>query len=130
MTSAVATARGSPIEPFPLRLADVAAFRRVERALRSAAFHEDTICRALRIESMADFGAVRRAELDLKTGVAGLLALLMRLFLFVEPVSRDEVTQTMDGATLDALLALDLLRPRATATVGEEYYSPVLLYPV
>src|SRR5256886_10500983 len=130
MTSSAVLAPDPPREPFPLRVADPASFRQVERALRSAGFDENTICRVLGISSMADFGTVGRDDLDLKTNASKTFALVTRLFLFVEAVPREEVLQAIDGATLDAFLALDLLRRRVATTGTEEYYSPVLLYPV
>jgi len=130
MMSGAAAGRVSPPATLPLRLDARGAFGRVQDALRNASFNEDTICRVLGIKSMADVGGVGRTELDLNGTASPSLALYIRLFLLVEPLPHDVVAEAIDRATLDALLALDLLRPQAAATDGEEYYSPVLLYPV
>ena len=108
--SGAAAACGSPPATLPLRLDAGGALGCVHDALRNASFNEDTICRVLGIRSMADVGGVGRTQLDLNGTASPSLALYIRLFLLVEPVPHDEVAEAIDRATLDALLALDLLR--------------------
>ena len=52
----------------------------------------------------------------------------MRLFVELKPVSRAEVEEAIDHATLDAFLNLDLVR--VCDGDASRYFSPVFLYPV
>ena len=105
-------------------------FSRVESLLRSLRFDEETVCRSLGIASLADLGSVRRDTVDLARAGSGALALLFRLFLFIEPVPRGELAAALDNDALNPLLALDLLRPGPPQNGAETYCATVLLYPV
>src|SRR5207302_507264 len=115
---------------FPLRLGGGDAFSHVASFLKSARFDEETLCRILGIPSMAEFGSVRPHEVDLAGADSPLLALLVRLFLFIEPVTGEEVARAIEPAVLRALLDLDLLRPYPAPGDSAAYCAPVLLYPV
>src|SRR5438445_9436898 len=116
-----------PASDFPLRLAPAGAFRRVEAALRGEGFEAAAICRTLKITELSTLGSAKREEID-SASVAEGLALFIKLFLFGELVSRAEVERLLDAATLDAFLALDLIRHGEFDS--EAYASPVFLYPV
>jgi len=115
---------------FPLRLGGGDAFSHVASFLKSARFDEETLCRILGIPSMAEFGSVRPHEVDLAGADSPLLALLVRLFLFIEPVTGEEVARAIEPAVLRALLDLDLLQPYPAPGDSAAYCAPVLLYPV
>jgi len=76
-----------PASDFPLRLAPVGAFRRVEAALRGAGFEEAAICRTLKITELSTLGSARREGIDFASVAEG-LALFSKLFLFGELVAR------------------------------------------
>ncbi len=116
-----------PASDFPLRLAPPGAFRRVETALRAAGFEEAGICRTLKITELSTLGSAKREEIDFAS-VAEELALFIKLFLFGELASRVEVERRLEAATLDAFLALDLIRRGEFD--NQSYASPVFLYPV
>jgi hypothetical protein len=125
--------RSHPPVNTPLRLGNPEDFARMESLLKTASFDEPTICRALKIEDMSDIGSVKPEETDLITAGSGLLALLIRIFLFLQSPRREEVERLIDPAALRSLLALDVLRLARfnfQGTADEVYYSPVLLYPV
>jgi methylase of polypeptide subunit release factors len=128
MASSFMTASEHP-EVFPLRAGDSRTFECAERALRAAGFDEDSVCRALGLESLSELSATL---LDKKPDEQALgstpLGPLVRVFLFLEPVTHDALAKVVDTAALDALLALDLLRRDPSG--GGRYYAPVLLYPV
>ena len=128
------TADGAPTtsleQTFPLRLAGGEHFTCLRVLLKTAQFGEDEVCRALRISSMADLGAARRDRLHDEAAGSPTLALLIRLFLLIETVSRSEVERAVDAPTLGSLLALDLLRLVREPDGSEAYFAPVLLYPV
>jgi methylase of polypeptide subunit release factors len=110
----------------PLRLGTREDFAQVFSALTAAGFDEATVCRTLKIEEIAGLNSVESA--DILESAPALLALFIKLFLFVDLVPRAEVESVLDRATLDALLALDLLR---IGDYGEDqYYTPVFVYPV
>ena len=115
---------GSRPEP-PLRMGTPEEFARVVSVMSAAGFDEATVCRTVKIEEIADLNSV---EPDCLKDAPELLALFIRLFLFMDLVPRAEVERVLDRATVDSLLALDLLR------IGEygadRYYTPVFLYPV
>jgi SAM-dependent methyltransferase len=101
--------------------------------LRNAGFDEPTILRTLKIKQMSDLSEVKPDELDL-SAVPKVLAILIRLFLFTEPVRQREVEEVTDSETLQALKALDILRtgvsePRA-GRADAIYYTPIFLYPL
>jgi len=123
-------AAGSLHQTFPLRLGSVEDFSRVESLLRSLRFDEETVCRSLGIASLADLGSVRRDTVDLARAGSAAVALLFRLFLFIEPVPRGELAAALDNDALNPLLALDLLRPGPPQNGAETYCATVLLYPV
>src|SRR6266849_1039162 len=116
-----------PARDFPLRLAPPGAFRLVEAALRGAGFEEAAICRTLKITELSTLGSAKRDDIDFASVAEG-LALFIKLFLFGELVSRVDVERLLDTATLDACLALDLIRHGEFD--NESYASPVFLYPV
>lgn len=121
---------GSLQQTFPLRLGSVEDYSRVASLLGSLRFDEETVCRSLGITSMADLGSVRRDTVDLARAGSAALALLFRLFLFIEPVPRGEIAAALDVDALNLLLALDLLRPGPPQNGAETYCATVLLYPV
>src|SRR5260221_8718524 len=98
-----------PASDFRLRVGAPGAFQRVEAALRGAGFEEAAICRTLKITELSTLGSAKREEIDFASVAEG-LALFIKLFLFGELVSRAEVERLLDPATLDAFLALDLIR--------------------
>ncbi len=111
----------------PLRFASPDDYARVVAALRDAGFNEETICRTLKLGDMSDLGAAGFDNTDL-SGTQPLLALLIRIFLFFEFVSRFELELLLDSSTFDSFLALDILRPVDESQSA--YYTPVFLYPV
>lgn len=117
----------------PLRLGGADDFARVELLLKSACFDEPTVLRTLRIEEMADLSGVKPNETDFAIA-SELLALLIRLFLFSEPVQRPDVERLIEPTTLGSFQHLDILRLERfnlNHRDGEEaYYSPVFLYPI
>ncbi|MBI4523612.1 MAG: methyltransferase [Deltaproteobacteria bacterium] len=117
-----------PDQEPPLRLGSAEDFAHVESMLRAAGFDESTVCRILEIEDMSDLGSVGRKKFDL----SGPLGLLMRLFLFLEPIPRAEVEHWINPVSLRHLVALDLVRTIRAKThdPAEMCYSPVWLYPV
>lgn len=110
---------------FPLRLGSPEDFARVRAALSQSGFDDATVQRILRAGGQTVLGgapseAVRGDDspIDLNP--------LLRLFVELKPVERGEVERMLDRPTLDAFLALDLLRP-----CGQDAFeSPVFLYPV
>lgn len=111
----------------PLRIGDKADFARVAHCLKAAGFNETEVCRALKIERLSTLGEVKNESAQLKE-VPELLALFIRLFLLMDLMPRAEVERLLNQGTLDAFLALDLIR------IGEygkdQYYTPIFLYPV
>ncbi|HEV8263952.1 MAG TPA: class I SAM-dependent methyltransferase [Gemmatimonadales bacterium] len=112
---------------FPLRLGAASDFGRVGALFERAGFREESICRALGIPNISQIGKVAPAGLDLTTalGSAGLAA-LVRVFVFTQMVTRDDIAGVIDPADLAALEALDLLRPGPDGRC----YSPAFVYPV
>src|ERR1700754_2597471 len=119
---------------FPLRLGSIAEFACVRAFLKSCQFDEPTLCRILKISEMADLSSINPQEIDLSSSAPATLTLLIRMFLFSENLRQDTVEQTIDSASLCALLALDLVRPGRLAVGDDEpakaYYASVFLYPV
>lgn len=130
MTGGGGTTGGTEQQGFPLRLGEEPAFRRVAEALRDASFDEATICRVLKIDSFGRLGTVEREQIDLAAAPTATLACWIRLLLLGEPVPHPAVAGTVEGDTLDAFLALDLLRAGPAAGNGTALYAPVMLYPV
>ncbi|HYE66381.1 MAG TPA: methyltransferase [Pyrinomonadaceae bacterium] len=114
-------------QEFPLRIGSPEDFARVGSSLRDAGFDEMTVCRTLKIAEMSDVGSIKAEEADFG-GISERLALFIKLFLFLRLMPRAEVERLLDRATLDSFLTLGILR------IGEygadQYYTPVLLYPV
>ncbi len=122
-----------PNHALPLRLGSREEFARLRSLLTEASFDEPTICRTLKLEAMDKLGAINPQEADLAAAGSETLALLIRMFLFLEVARRAEVERLIDPATLRCLVALDLLRPgqfELPSGSEEVYYSSVLLYPV
>ncbi len=122
-----------PSHTLPLRLGSTQEFARLRSLLAEACFDEPTICRSLKLEAMDRLGTINPQEADLTAAGSERLALLIRMFLFLEAVPRAEVERLIDPATLRCLVALDLLRPgqfESPKGSQEVYYSSVLLYPV
>jgi len=117
---------------FPLRLGGAEDFARVESLLKLSGFDEATICRMLDLGEMADLSSVKPEQVDLSKEGSATLAVLIRIFLFSQPIPRADVEQLIDAATLESLVALDVFRIGAFGadTKTEMYYSPVFLYPV
>jgi methylase of polypeptide subunit release factors len=101
----------------------------VRSALREAGFDERTLCATLGVGSMSDLGSARPERVD-RRGVPSRLALLIKLFPFVQAVPRAQVERALEPPFLDALLALDLLRLDESGATRGRYYSPVFFYPV
>lgn len=118
----------------PLRLGSADDFAQVELMFENAGFDEPTILRILKIEEMADLSGVKPNQIDLAAMATGLLAPLIRLFLFSEPVKCREVERLIDPTALGSLLKLDILRVGRFGLnhrdSEEVYYSPVFLYPI
>ena len=114
-------------QQFPLVLGTPEDFDRVEFFLRNAGFDEATILRTLKIEEMSDLSGVKPNILNLSPGAPKLLAALIRLFLFSEPVLEPDIEDLIDSAALGALKTLDLLRggvlELGTGGRDEAYYS-------
>lgn len=107
---------------FPLRLGDPEDFARVAKALRTPLFSEASVHRALRGAGQSVLGSdAPGADQDAAEEPGALL----KLFVELKSIAREEVEQAMDRATLQSFLALDLIR-----AAGEAYESPVFLYPV
>lgn len=110
----------------PLRMGTREEFALVATALSEAGFDEPTVCKTLNIENNAELNSVESA--DCLQDAPKRLALFIRLFLFLDFVPRAEVEGELGRSTVDAFLALDLLR------IGDfgpdQYYTPIFLYPV
>ncbi len=104
-------------------------FARVGSLLKSSEFDEETVCRILRIDSLSNLGAIKPQEADLSASESQSLRSLIKLFLLLEAVRCEDVERVIDSASMDSLLALDLLR-RGVFEEGDRYYSSVFLYPV
>jgi SAM-dependent methyltransferase len=111
----------------PLRIGSSGQFATVVTALRDAGFTEASVLGVLKLSDMSDLGAANSSNTDL-SGVDPRLCVLMRLFLFFELVPREEVKSALGRSTLDAFLALDLLRGADDG--GSSYYASAFLYPV
>lgn len=127
----------SPQIAFPLQLGQPKEFARVARLLHEAHFEWRTICRILGIDengvaSLGEISDLRRATPRV-VAESATQAVLIRLFLLLETLPRAEVEGVIDATALDALQALDLLRPGSFAEVrdgAEVYYAAAILYPV
>ncbi|HVF89629.1 MAG TPA: methyltransferase, partial [Blastocatellia bacterium] len=117
-------------DAFPLKLGSVEEFERIESFFRSAGFDEEAVCRALKVPDLSKLGETRLDESDPSAGISGRLRLLIKLFLMLDPVGREEVEREIDEASLGSLLALDVLRAGGKEAGGEEYCSTVLISPV
>lgn len=123
---------------WPLRIGEKEDFARVREALRAASFDDATVCRVLKIDDMSDLGAVDPLKTDITqlilkadlSDVSGQLAFFIRVFLFLELVPREEVTQLFDRQTIYSFLALDVLRIKADDGDKAYYYTPAFIYPV
>jgi SAM-dependent methyltransferase len=121
-------------KPFPLVLGRAEDFARVETLLRRAGFDEVNICRILKIDSMSGLSSESASNTNLEEADSELLALLIRIFLFTEPVPIKQVEKLIDQETLCSFIALDILR--AGKFVDEDggsllcFFTPVFLYPV
>lgn len=120
----------SKLQSLPLEIGSEDEFARVRELFRITGFNERTICRIFQIKDMSDIGSVDRKNVQ----ISGMLGLLIRLFLFIDAISRFEVESILDPVTLYSMRALDLLRvgrfgPEQEKQT-EKYYSPVWLYPV
>jgi SAM-dependent methyltransferase len=111
----------------PLRIGSPEQFAAVATALREADFTEASILGVLKLNDMSDLGAANSSNSDL-TGLDPRLCVFMRLFLFFELVPCEEVKSALGRSTLDAFLALDLLRGADES--GSSYYAAAFLYPV
>lgn len=124
-------------QDWPLRIGSREDFARVREAFRAASFDDATVCRVLKIKDMSDLGAVDPLKTDITgliskadlSGVSEHLSFFIRAFLFLEFVSREEVTRLFDRQTIYSFLALDVLRIEA-ANDEAQYYTPAFIYPV
>src|SRR5262245_48970092 len=115
---------------WPLRIGSSAEFARVATFLRDSGFDEPTVSRALSIDRLSELGSVEPKKLALG-GLDGRVALLIRLFLLLEPLGSAEVEDHIEPVTLTSFRNLDLLRVGPVgADDHDRYYPPVLFYPV
>ncbi|HUK20252.1 MAG TPA: class I SAM-dependent methyltransferase [Gemmatimonadales bacterium] len=118
----------------PLRHGSRADFSRIRSLLREVEYDEGTICRTIGIDSMADLARARPEDLDRAVGDSAPLSLLIKIFLFGQPVLPAELDRKLGATARNALVALDLVRLGPVREDAERdgvaYYSPVLLYPV
>ena len=111
----------------PLRFGTPEQFAQVVAALRDADFTEASILGTLKLNDMSDLGAANSSNTDL-SHLDPRLSVFLRLFLFFEPVAVLELESVLGRPTLDAFLALDILR--SVDDSGATYYTSVFLYPV
>jgi methylase of polypeptide subunit release factors len=111
----------------PIALGTSEQFARVRSFLRDAGFTPSNVCRTFNVREISDLADVDYAAIDL-AGIPGPLACCIKIFLFEAVVADSEIGRVIDPPTLDAFLALGLLR-RDDSRTGE-YYAPVLLYPL
>jgi methylase of polypeptide subunit release factors len=111
----------------PIALGTSEQFARVRSFLRDAGFNPTSVCRTFNVREISDLADVDHAAIDL-AGIPGSLALCIKIFLFEALVPDSEIGQVIDPPTLEAFLALGLLR-RDDFRPGA-YYAPVLLYPL
>ncbi|HYP28073.1 MAG TPA: class I SAM-dependent methyltransferase [Blastocatellia bacterium] len=116
-------------DEFPLKMGSPEEFERLESLFRSSGFDEQTVCRALKISDLSRLGETKLDESDPSTDLPGRVKLLIRLFLLMEAIGREEAGQYLDEASLDLLLGLDVLRV-VRADGGEAYFATVLISPV
>jgi len=105
-------------------------FARAASLLRGAQFDEPTLLRLFGIETMADVGSVRQDQLAAVGAQSATLLVLVRLFLFLEAVPRQEIEALVDADVLASLSRLDLIREAPGPDGTAAYCAPVLLYPV
>ena len=129
MTSPVPDS-GAPTGALPLRMGSEKDFARVRALFRDEGFEERSVCELLGIEDPSLIGRVDPATPRLAGAKSPALAVLVRLFLFLQALPRGDVERFIDASAREALLALDLLRPVDEARGGASYYAPVFLSPV
>ena len=101
-------------------------FAAVARLFREAGFNEGTICRAFGLGDMSDVGRLTSEDVA-RADISRELSVLVQLFLVLVLVPRPEVEQALDAESIKSLAALGLL---VHDDPGDNFYSPVLLYPV
>src|SRR5260370_10238913 len=95
------------LDPFPLRLGSIEDFIRARSLFTSAGFDDESVCRALEIQKISEIGSAKVPERNATDAESQGLLLLIRIFLFLESASTEEVERSIDRPGLDALLALD-----------------------
>src|SRR6185436_18518032 len=115
-----------PSEPTPpLRLGSPAQFASVREFFLASGFTDGQVCSALKLDSLSNLGTLKESALDLAK-ISPSLALLIRIFVLLQLVSRREFEQTIPADILEHLQTLDLIR----GFDSKHYYASVFLYPV
>jgi SAM-dependent methyltransferase len=117
----------------PIRIGEAEDFARIQAFFQSSGFDEANVCRVLKLRDLAEINAVQADQADLTDADSPRLALLIRLFLFLEVAQRAEAEALIDAAVLESLLALSLIRFIPTTSNVEQVdgcYATVLLTPV
>ena len=114
----------------PLRLGSAGDFERVESFLRDAQFDEQGVCRALKMAWIGEIGTALQDPERLAAVEPPLLALLIRLFLVLDPLPTVDVERLVDASALASFTALDLVRQRVPVDGTPVYDASVLLCPV
>jgi SAM-dependent methyltransferase len=119
--------RASFLDQIPIRIGTPEEFDRVAKTLSHAHFDEETLCRTLKLNDMADVGRISEIDND-SPGISPQLNIIIRLFLCLSLVARSEVESVFDKATIESFLSLGLV---GTGEFGQDdYYATVLFYPV
>ncbi|MGD2068862.1 MAG: class I SAM-dependent methyltransferase [Gemmatimonadota bacterium] len=124
--------RKPPTHEPPLRLGPRARFDAVEALLHEAGYKESTLLDLLGLGELSGLTTLDPRVVRLENADP-LLSALMRLFLLVEPVPRAEAEEGPLASAMEALLALDLVRPGGPSEPGSEadtYHGTVRILPV
>src|SRR5688572_22095216 len=108
----------------PLRIGTPGEFACLAGVLKQHGFNEQGVCAALKLQTLAALGTLKESEIDLST-IPGPLASLIRIFVLLRLVPKDEIESAFGSEVLEACLSLDLLRLHEHG-----YYASVFLYPV
>lgn len=107
-----------------MRIGTPGEFACLAGVLKQHGFNEQGVCAALKLQTLAALGTLKESEIDLST-IPGPLASLIRIFVLLRLVPKDEIESAFGTEVLEACLSLDLLRLHEHG-----YYASVFLYPV
>lgn len=111
----------------PLRIASPEDFARVRQFLGEAGYNEATLCQALKISGMGDFGHIRWDEIQLEN-LPEPLGWCINIFARGSAVPTAESRRICGEVVFAAIEALGLLRP--ARKTPDAVVCPVWMYPV